>query len=156
VSWILKWQYIFNQNCIARQFSVKWWDKFKFSVVQARLKTEFPEEKKTLEVQTAQAQAPEAQVQPTKSESPKSTSPSSSKGKKPAKKDFKAFALALAEKFYECNEEEEEEEEEEGSAGSSFPHEKEDTAEALIHRYGFDLFQNAQDPYDAVDLDSDS
>jgi hypothetical protein len=149
VSWILKWQYIFNHNCIARQFSVKWWDKFKFSVIQPRLKIEFPE--KTLEVQIAEVQAPEVQVQPTKSESPKSTSPSSSKGKKPAKKDFKAFALALAEKFYEASEEEEE-----GSAGSSFPHEEENTAEALICRYGFDLFQDAQDPYDAVDLDCDS
>jgi hypothetical protein len=34
VLWILKWQYVFNQNCISRQFSVKWWDKFKFSLVQ--------------------------------------------------------------------------------------------------------------------------
>jgi hypothetical protein len=37
ISWILKWQYILSQNnhsCIARQFFVKWWDKFDFSRVQ--------------------------------------------------------------------------------------------------------------------------
>jgi hypothetical protein len=45
VSWILKWQYVLSQNsqiCIARQFFVKWWDKFDFSKVQTRLYHEFP------------------------------------------------------------------------------------------------------------------
>jgi len=35
--------------------------------------------------------------------------PTSSKGKKPTKKDLKAFALAFAEQFYEASEEEEDE-----------------------------------------------
>jgi hypothetical protein len=153
VSWILKWQYIFNQNCIARQFSVKWWDKFKFSVVQSHLKDEFPE--KSLEVQTAVVQAPEAQAQPIakapKSESPKSESPTSSRGKRPTKKEFEAFALALAEKFYEDSKQEDE-----GSTESFVHRYEEKDAESFIRCYGFDLFQDAQDPFGTYELDLNS
>jgi hypothetical protein len=62
VSWILKWQYVFSsQNCVARQFSVKWWDKFKFSLVQSCLKNEFPE--RSLEVQDSVTHVSETQVE---------------------------------------------------------------------------------------------
>jgi hypothetical protein len=62
VSWILKWQYMFSsQNCVARQFSVKWWDKFKFSLVQSRLKNEFIE--RPLEIQDSVTHVSETQVE---------------------------------------------------------------------------------------------
>jgi hypothetical protein len=89
----------------------------------------------------AQAQAPVAQLQSHEPiiklpKAPKSESPTFSKGKKPTKKNLKAFALALAEQFYEASEEEE-------------------TAESSSHPRQFDPFQDAQDPYDAYDLDLD-
>jgi hypothetical protein len=155
VSWIVKWQYTMSQNsqnCIARQLSVKWWDKFDFSRIRSRLDIEFPFKPEV--TYSIQVRAPVAQLQPPEpSQVPKSESPISSKGKRPAKKDFKAFALALAEQFYEVSEEEEEEE---GTAESSIHHYGEEgTIESFIRRYGFDPFQDAQDPYDAYDLNID-
>jgi hypothetical protein len=70
-------------------------------------------------------------------QAPKSESPTSSKGKKPTKKDLKAFALAFAEQFYEASEEEEDED---------------STAESSIHLSQIDPFQDAQDPYDGYDF----
>jgi hypothetical protein len=138
VSWILKWQYIFNQNCISRQFSVKWGDKFKFSPIQARLKTEFSE--KSLTVPTVDDQVP-AQPFPKAS---KSVSSSSSKGKKPSKEEIKAFARALAEQYLEARVEDDVDKEEASTAESSTQH------------YNFDPFQDAQNPFDVYDLDLDS
>jgi len=52
-----------NQNCKARQFSVKWWYKFDFSRVLSRLYHEFPLK---LEAQplVAQTQSPEPITKP--------------------------------------------------------------------------------------------
>jgi len=125
-----------TQNCVARQFFVKWWDKFKFSLVQSRLKNEFPE--KPLEIQDSVTHVSETQVEPA---SPKPESSSSSKGKKPSK--IKQVALKLMQQLIEAKDGDEEEE-------SS-------TAESSVqHHYNFDLFQDAQDPYDITDLDLDS
>jgi hypothetical protein len=134
VSWILKWQNVFNPNCIARQFSVKWWDKFKFSLVQSRLKNEFPE--RSLEVQDSVTHVSETQFKPT-TEAPKPDSSTSSKGKKPSK--IKQIALNLMQQLIEA--EDGNDEDEEAS-----------TAESSIQHY----FQDAQDPYDITDLDLDS
>jgi hypothetical protein len=112
VSWIVKWQYVLSQNCqnyIARQFYVKWWDKFDFSRIQSRLNAEFPlklEFNPTTQAQAPEAQSPELPIK--LPQAPKSNSPTSSKGKKPTKKDLKAFALAFAKQFYEASEEEDE------------------------------------------------
>jgi hypothetical protein len=141
ISWILKWQYVMSQNnkkCIARQFSVKWWDKFDFSRVLSRLYLEFPF-KSEAQPLVAQTQSPEPIIEPL-SQDPKSDSPTSSNRKRPAKKDFKAFALSLAEQFYEQDEEEADEE---------------STAKSSVPRSQFDLFQDAQDPFDAYDLSLD-
>jgi len=130
-----KWQYVLSQNCqncIARQFYVKWSNKFDFSRIQSRLNAEFPLK---LEFNpTTQAQAPELPIK--LPQAPKSNSPTSSKGKKPTKKDLKAFALAFAKQFYEASEEEDED----------------SIAESSIHKSQIDLFQDAQDPFDAYDL----
>jgi len=137
VSWILKWQYMFSsQNCVARQFSVKWWDKFKFSLVQSRLKNEFPE--MPLEIQDSVTHVSETQVELA---SPKPESSSSSKGKKPS--NIKQVALKLMQQLIEAEDGDEEEEL--------------STAESSVqHHYIFDPFQDAQDPYDITDLDLDS
>ncbi|XP_062171082.1 uncharacterized protein LOC133876857 [Alnus glutinosa] len=76
--------------------------------------------------------------EPITEQAPKSESPISSKGKMPAEKDFKAFALA--EQFFEQNEENSDEE---------------STAESSVPRSQFDLFQDAQDPFDRYDLSCD-
>jgi len=73
-------------------------------------------------------------------QAPKFESPTSSKGKRHAKKDFKAFALALAEQFYEENE---------------VNSDEESTVEFSVPRSQFDLFQDAQDPFDGYDLSCD-
>jgi hypothetical protein len=44
VPWILKWQYINSDNCIARQYSVKWWDKYNFTSIQEQLYSDFSED----------------------------------------------------------------------------------------------------------------
>jgi hypothetical protein len=79
-------------------------------------------------------------LEPITEQTPKSDSPTSSKGKRPAKKDFKAFALALAEQFYEQNEEDSD---------------KESTIGSSVLRSQFDLFQDAQDPFDGYNLSLD-
>jgi hypothetical protein len=139
VSWILKWQYVFSsQNCVTRQFSVKWWDKFKFSLVQSRLKHEFLE--RSLKVQDSVTHVSETQFKPV-TEIPKPASSTSSKGKKPSK--IKQIAFNLMKQLIEAEDGDEDEE-------SS-------TAESSIqHHYNCDLFQDAQDPYDITNLDLDS
>jgi ATP-dependent exoDNAse (exonuclease V) beta subunit len=125
---------------IARQFFVKWWDKFDFSRVQSRLHHEYPLKKEALQmIQTIMAQSQQP-PEPIIEQAPKSESPTSFKGKRPAKKDFKAFALALAEQFYEQNEENSNEE---------------STVESSVPRSQFDLFQDVQDPFDGYDLSCD-
>jgi len=127
-----------SQNWVARQFSVKWWDKFKFSLVQSRLKNEFLE--MPLEIQDSVTHVSETQVEPA-SPKPESSSSSSSKGKKPSK--IKQVALKLMQQLIEAEDGDEEEEL--------------STAESSVqHHYSFDPFQDAQDPYDITDLDLDS
>jgi hypothetical protein len=136
VSWILKWQYVFiTQNCVARQFSVKWWDKFNFSLVQSRLSKEFPERPPI--IQDSVTHVSETQIEPT---SPKPDSSTSSKGKKSSK--IKQ-ALKLMQQLVEA---EEGDEDEEASTAES----------SVQHHFNFDSFQDAQDPYDFTDLDLDS
>jgi hypothetical protein len=136
VSWILKWQYVFiTQNCVARQFSVKWWDKFNFSLVQSRLTKEFPERPPI--VQDSVTHVSETQIEPT---SPKPDSSTSSKGKKPSK--IKQ-ALKLMQQLVDA---EKGNEDEEASTAES----------SVQHHFNFDAFQDAQDPYDFTDLDLDS
>jgi hypothetical protein len=95
---------------IARQFFVKWWDKFDFSRVQSCLHHEYPLKKEALQmIQTIMTQSQQP-PEPITEQAPKSESPTSFKGKRHAKKDFKAFAFALAEQFYEQNEENSDEE----------------------------------------------
>jgi hypothetical protein len=115
-----------SQNCVARQFSIKWWDKFKFSLVQSLLKNEFPE--RSLEVQDSVTHVSETQVEPV-TEIPKPASSTSSKGKKPSK--IKQIAFNLMKQLIEA---EDGDEDEESST----------------------LFQDAQDPYDITNLDLDS
>jgi len=140
VSWILKWQYVFStQNCIARQFSVNWWDKFKFSLVQSRLKNEFPE--RPLKVQDSVTHVSETQVEPATDFPKPESSTTSSKGKKPSK--IKQVAIKLMQQIIEV---EDGDEDEEASTAES----------SVQHHHNFDLFQDAQDPYDFTDLDLDS
>jgi len=133
VSWILKWQYVFiSQNCVARQFSVKWWDKFNFSLVQSHLMKKFPESSPAIEDSVTHVS--ETQVEPT---SPKPESSTSSKGKKSSK--IKQ-ALKLMQQLIEA---EDGNEDEEASTVES----------SVQHHYNFDPFQ---DPYDFTDLNLNS
>jgi hypothetical protein len=125
-----------TQNSVARQFSVKWCDKFKFSLVQSRLKNEFPE--KPLEIQDSVTHVSETQVEPATFKPESSTY---SKGKKPSK--IKQIALKFMQQLIEA---EDGDEDEEASTAESY----------VQHHHNFDLFQDAQDPYDFTDLDLDS
>jgi hypothetical protein len=133
----VKWQYVLNHNCIARQFYFKWWDKFDFTRIRSRLDTEFPlksEDAPATQAQTPVVQSPKPHIK--LPQAPKSESSTFSKGKKPTKKDFKAFALAFAKQFYEASEEEEED----------------STTESSTHHNQVDFYQ---DPLDAYDLGLD-
>ncbi|GLT71247.1 hypothetical protein SLA2020_432810 [Shorea laevis] len=156
VPWIVKWQYIFSDGCIARQFSVKWWDKYNFSLIQEQLYSEFSAE------QLSQT-SPEVQLQPelisrlppasmalkapkasksvssassSKEKSGSSKSKSSAKAKKPSRKDILAMAEVLLQQASEGDDEDED------NASSA-------ESESSIHLDQLnDSYQDAQDPFD--------
>jgi len=98
-----------SQNCVSKQFFVKWWDKFDFSRVQSRLNTEFPI--KPAANPTAQVQAQPSEPINKLPQAPKSKSSTSSKGKKLSKKDLIEIALVFMQQLTKASDDEENEEE---------------------------------------------